>query len=107
MISTELFPYPSFTVRLEQTDEKKICWFKDSVDLQKYLDRYKLDKKTLKIDYSNGEPPESGKKQQNDVPKRPRKTSNRSSSGSKRSTKKLDSTGNVSSTNKPKPKRKK
>ncbi len=107
MISAELFPYESFGVRLEVKAENRICWFKDTVDLQKHLDRYKLDKKNLKIDYRDGEPVESSKKQQNSLPKGPRKTSNRSSSGSKRGTKKLDSTGTVSSSSKSKPKRKK
>ena len=107
MISTELFPYESFAIRLEVKAENRICWFKDTIDLQKHLDRYKLDKKNLKIDYRDGEPVESSKKQQNNLPKRPRKTSDRSSSGSGRSTKKLDSTRTISSTNKSKPKRKK
>ena len=93
MTTDELFPYPTFPVRLEHLDEKKICWFKDDVDLQKYVERYKLDKKTIKIDYRDGEPPKPGKKQQNSVSKRPRKTSNGSSSGTKRSSKKLDSSG--------------
>ena len=91
MISTELFPYESFGVRLEHKDEQKICWFKDDVDLQKYLSRYKLDEKTIKINYRDGEPTKPSKKQQNSLPKRSRKTSNGSSSGSKRSSKKLDS----------------
>lgn len=106
MISTELFPYESFGVRLEHKDEKKICWFRDDYDLQKYLERSKLDKRTVKIDYRDGKPVESSKKQQNSLPKGPRKTSNRSSGGSGRSTKKLDSTGNVSGSNKPKSKQK-
>ena len=35
--NVELFPYESFGVRLDHKDEKKICWFKDDYDLQKYL----------------------------------------------------------------------
>ena len=100
MISTELFPYESFGVRLEHINEKRICWFKDDYELQKYLERYRLDKRTIKIDYRDGKPVESGKKQQNSLQKRPRKTSNRSSSGSGRSTKKLDSPGNVGGSSK-------
>ena len=109
MIGTELFPYEKFGFRLQFGDQKNptICWFECQEHLDKYLERYKLDKRTLKIDYRDGKPPEFGKKQQNNVQKRPRKTSNGSSSGSKRSTKKLDSTGTVSSTSKSKPKRKK
>lgn len=104
MISTEMFPFESFSVRLEHIDEKRICWFKDDYDLQKYLERYKLDKKTIKIDYRDGKPIEHSKKQQNSISKRPRKTSNRSSSGPKRSTKKLDSSGGSSRSRKPKTK---
>ena len=102
----DLFPYESFGVRLEHINEKRICWFKDDYELQKYLERYKLDKRTIKIDYRDGEPVESGKKQQNSLQKRPRKTSNGSSSGSERSTKKLDSTGTIGGSGKSKSKRK-
>ena len=104
-----MFPYDKFGFRLEFGEKKNptICWFECQEHLDKYLERYKLDKKNLKIDYRDGEPVEHCKKQQNNLQKRPRKTSNGSSSGSKRSTKKLDSTGTVSSTSKSKPKRKK
>ena len=97
MISTELFPYDKFGFRLEFGEKKNttVCWFECNEHLQKYLERYKLDKRTIKIDYRDGEPVEFGKKQQNSLQKRPRKTSDRSSSGSGRSTKKLDSPGNV------------
>jgi hypothetical protein len=109
MISTDLFPYENHPYRLEFGEKKNttVCYFSCQEHLDKYLERYKLDKRTIKINYRDGEPTESGEKQQNNVQKRPRKTSNGSSSGSKRSTKKLDSTGTVSSTSKSKPKRKK
>ena len=106
MIETSLFPYENFPVRLHQKEENRVCWFKDEIDLQKYLNRYKLDKRTLKIDYRDGEPVQSGKKQQNNIQKRPGKNSDRSSSGNKRNTKKLDTTGTVSGSNKSKSKRK-
>lgn len=61
MISTELFPYENFPVRLYQKEENKIAWFKDDYDLQKHLERYKIDKRTIKIDYRDGEPTKSGK----------------------------------------------
>ena len=109
VISTELFPYEKFGFRLEFGEKKNstVCFFECQEHLDKYLERYKLDKRTVKIDYRDGEPVKPGKKQQNSLQKRPRKTSNRSSSGSGRSAKKLDSTGTVGSTNKPKSKRKK
>jgi hypothetical protein len=102
--NVELFPYESFGVRLEHINEKRICWFKDDYELQKYLERYKLDKRTIKIDYRDGEPVKSNKKQQNSLEQRTRKTSSGGSSRSKGSTKKLDSTGTSSRTRKPKSK---
>ena len=92
----ELFPYESFGVRLDHKDEKKICWFKDDYDLQKYLERYKLDKRTIRIDYRDGEPVKSSKKQQGSIQKRPGKNSNRSSGTSKGRTTRVDSTSNSS-----------
>ena len=102
--NVELFPYESFGVRLEHINEKRICWFKDDYELQKYLERYKLDKRTIKLDYRDGEPIKSSKKQQNSLEQRTRKTSSGGSSRTKRSTKKLDSTGTSSRTRKPKSK---
>ena len=55
MIETSLFPYSNFGVRLEQKDENKIAWFKDDYDLQKHIDRYKLDKRKIKILYRENE----------------------------------------------------
>ena len=104
MIGTETFPFESFGVRLEHTDEKKVCWFKDDYDLQKYLERYKLDKRTIKIDYRDGEPVKSGKKHKNSVESGTRKSTSRSAGGSKRSTKKLDTPGTSSRNRKTKSK---
>jgi hypothetical protein len=56
MIEPQLFPYPSMPVRLEVTEENRVCWFRDDYDLQKHLTRYKLDKKKIKIFYRDGEP---------------------------------------------------
>ena len=95
MIDTSLFPYETFPIRLEFGEKKNttICHFQCQEHLDKYLERYKLDSKTTKIDYRDGEPVKSSKKHQDSVPKGPGKTSNRSSSGTKRDTKKLDSPG--------------
>jgi hypothetical protein len=60
--SVDLFPYESFGVRLEHINEKRICWFKDDYELQKYLERYKLDKRTIKIDYRDEKPTDTSKK---------------------------------------------
>ena len=83
MISTELFPYENFSVRLEQKDEKKICWFRDDYDLQKHLERYRLDKRTIKIDYRDGEPSKPSKKCKGSVEQKPKPKSKGSSGTSK------------------------
>jgi hypothetical protein len=95
VISTELFPYESFGVRLEVKAENRICWFKDTVDLQKHLDRYKLDKKNLKIDYRDGEPVDTSKKRKGSVEQKPKPKSKGSSSTSKGRKPSVDSTRNT------------
>ena len=100
MISTELFPYESFGVRLEHINEKRICWFKDDYDLQKYLERYKLDKRTIKIDYRDGEPVDTSKKRKRSVEQKPESKSKRSSGTSKGRTTRVDSTRNTARTTK-------
>lgn len=103
-MTDELFPYSSFGVRLEIKSENRICWFKDDYDLQKYLNRHKLDKRTLKIDYQNGEPTKHSKKHKTNVQQGTGKSNNRSSSGSTGSTKKLDKPGTSTRSRKPKSK---
>ncbi len=106
MIDTSLFPYETFLIRLQFGEVKNptVCHFQCDEHLQKYLERYKLDRRTIKIDYRDGEPVKSNKKQQNSLEQRTRKTSSGGSSRSKGSTKKLDSTGTSSRTRKPKSK---
>ena len=106
MISTELFPYENHPYRLEFGEKKNstVCFFSCEEHLQKYLTRYKLDTKTVEIDYRDEQPIKSNKKQQNSVEQRTRKTSSGGSSRSRGSTKKLDSTGTSSRTRKPKSK---
>lgn len=106
MIETSLFPYDGFPVRLEIETENRIAWFKDSVDLQKYLNRYKLDNKTIKIHYRDEQPTEFSKTNKKKVRQGIGKSNSGSPSTSRRSTKKLDSCSNSSSTSKSKPKRK-
>jgi hypothetical protein len=100
MISTELFPYESFGVRLEHINEKRICWFKDDYDLQKYLERYKLDKRTIKIDYRDGEPVDLSKKRKRSVEQKPKPKGKGSSGTSKGRTTRVDSVGNTARTTK-------
>lgn len=68
MISTELFPYENHPYRLEFGEKKNptICFFSCEEHLDKYLERYKLDKRTLKIDYRD-EPPVVSKKHKRSV----------------------------------------
>ena len=102
MTEAPLFPYENFPVRLEQKADNRICWFKDDYDLQKHLVRYKLDKRTIKIDYRDGEPLKSGKTNKKKLQQTTGKDSSRSSGGSRRGTKKLDSSGIVNRTRKSK-----
>ena len=106
MIDTSLFPYQNFPYRLQFGEKKDItvCWFECEEHLQKYLTRYKLDKRTIKVDYRDAKPTKSSKTNKNSVEQGTGKKGSRSASGSTRSTKKLDSTGSVRSTRKPKPK---
>ena len=100
MISTELFPYESFGVRLEHINEKRICWFKDDYELQKYLERYRLDKRTIKIDYRDGEPVDISKKHKRSVEQKPKPKGKGSSSTSKGRTARVDTSRNTARTTK-------
>lgn len=81
MIETSLFPYSNFGVRLEQTDENRIAWFKDEYDLQKHIDRYKLDKRKIKILYRDDEQSlQSSKTNKRKLESKSKSKSNRSSS---------------------------
>ena len=53
MIDTSLFPYENHPYRLEFGEKKNrtICFFSCQEHLDKYLERYRLDKRTIKIDY--------------------------------------------------------
>lgn len=106
MINTEMFPYENHPYRLEFGEKKNptVCYFSCEEHLQKYLNRYRLDKKTIKIDYRDGEPSKSDKTDKNNIQQGTRKTPSRSTSRSKGSAKKLDSAGTPSRTRKSKPK---
>jgi hypothetical protein len=106
MTSTELFPYENHPYRLEFGDKKNltICWFECEEHLNKYIVRYKLDKKIIKIDYKNAKPIKSSKKNKDNLQQGTTKTSDRSSSRSKGGSKKLDTSGTSSRTRKPKTK---
>ncbi len=100
MTEAPLFPYENFPVRLEQKADNRICWFKDDYDLQKHLIRYKLDKRTIKIDYRDGEPVSPRKRNKRSVEQKPEPKSKGSSGAGKKRTTRLDSVGNTSRTTK-------
>jgi hypothetical protein len=102
VISTELFPYETFPIRLEFGEKKNttICHFQCDEHLQKYLERYKLDKRTIKIDYRDGQPTKPSEKRKRSVEQKPEPKSKGSSGTSKGRTTRLDSTRNTTSTTK-------
>ena len=104
MISTELFPYETLPIRLQFGEVKNptICHFQCQEHLDKYLERYKLDNRTIKIDYRDGEPVVRSKKHKRDVEQKSEPKSNRGSGSSKGRTTRLDSTRNTSRTTKSK-----
>ena len=97
MISTELFPYETFPIRLEFGEKKNttICHFQCEEHLQKYLERYKLDKRTIKIDYRDKQPTKPSQKRKRSVEQKPKPKSKGSSGTSKGRTTSLDSTRNT------------
>lgn len=100
MIEPILFPHENHPYRLEFGEKKNttVCFFSCEEHLQKYLERYKLDKRTVKIDYRDGEPIKSGKTNKTNIQQTTGKNSNRGSGRNTRSTKDLDASGTVSRT---------
>jgi hypothetical protein len=94
LISTELFPYETFPIRLQFGEVKNptVCHFQCQEHLDKYLERYKLDKRTTRIDYRDGEPVVRSKKHKRDVEQKPKPKSDGSSGTVSKRTRKLDST---------------
>jgi hypothetical protein len=106
MINTELFPYETFPIRLEFGEKKNttICHFQCQEHLDKYLERCKLDKRTIKIDYRDGEPTKPSQKRKRSVEQKPEPKSKRGSGTSKGRTTRVDSTRNTTGTTKRKKK---
>jgi hypothetical protein len=104
MISTELFPYENHPYRLEFGEKKNptICFFSCEQHLDKYLERYKLDKRTLKIDYRDGKPVDTSKKRKGSVEQKPKPKSKGSSGTSKGRKPSVDSSSNTTRTPKSK-----
>jgi len=104
MISTELFPYETFPIRLEFGEKKNntICHFQCEEHLQKYLERYRLDKRTIKIDYRDGEPTQPSQKRKRSVEQKPGTKSKGSSGAVRKRKSSVDSTRNTTRNSKPK-----
>ena len=102
VIGTELFPYDKFGFRLEFGEKKNstICWFECQEHLDKYLERYKLDKRTLKIDYRDGKPVDTSKKCKGSVEQKPKPKSKGSSGTSKGRKSSVDPVRNTTRTTK-------
>lgn len=92
MIEPVLFPYFSFPIRLEHGDKKEsaVCWFECEEHLQRYLDRYKLDKRKIKINYRDEQPTKSSKTNKKKLQSTTKKNGDRSGGGNRGSTKNLD-----------------
>ena len=54
-VDEELFPHSGFPYRLEYQEGKEVrkCWFDSDYNRKKYIDRYKLNKRTHKIQLSD------------------------------------------------------
>jgi hypothetical protein len=106
LISTELFPYENHPYRLEFGEKKNptVCFFSCEEHLQKYLTRYKLDKRNARIDYRDGEPTKPSEKRKRSVEQKPEPKSKGSSGTGKKRTTRMDTTSNSSGTTKRKKK---
>ena len=105
MIEPILFPHENHPYRLEFGDSKKnitICWFECEQHLEKYIARYKLDKRTIKINYRDEQSTQNRKTNKTKVRQGTGKSCNGSSGRSKGSTKNVDASGNTHRTRKPK-----
>ena len=102
MISSELFPYETFPIRLEFGEKKNttVSYFQCEEHLQKYLERYKLDERTTRIDYRDGEPTKSSEKRKRSVEQKPEPKSKGSPGSIRKRKPRVDSTRNTARTTK-------
>jgi hypothetical protein len=102
MIDTSLFPYDTFPIRLEFGEKKNptICHFQCQEHLDKYLERYRLDTKTIKIDYRDEKPIRSRKTNKGSVEQKSKPKGKRSPSSVQKRKPSVDSAGNTARTTK-------
>ena len=99
-----LFPYESFPWRLEVNKDchnikgiaLTVCHFECEEHLQKYIDRYRLKAKDIKVSNRDGKSLRSSQKHTGSVESPTRKKSNRSTSTVRKRKPIVDSTGNSS-----------
>ena len=104
MTPTELFPYEKFAFRLEFGEQKNptVCWFECQEHLDKYLERYRLDKRTIKIDYRDGEPVVVSKERKRSVEQKPKSKGDGGTSSVRKRKPSVDSPRNTTRTPKSK-----
>lgn len=106
MTETNLFPYPLFPIRLELSEDGKVCWFKDSIDLEKYLTRHKINRNKITILNINEQPIKPSNTHAKAIRSGTAKNPNGSTGKRRGRPKKLDSNSNISGSAKPKRKSK-
>ena len=104
MIDTSLFPYENHPYRLEFGEKKNItlCWFECKEHLDKYIERYKLKAKDIRVQYRDEQSIKSSKTNTKSLQQTVEKDNHRSGGGHRRNTKDLDTNRNSNRTRKPK-----
>ena len=87
-----LFPYELFVWRLEHGTT--ICHFECEEHLQKYIDRYKLKVKDIKVSNRDGKSLKSSQKHKTNIQQTTRKGNNRSTGSVRKRKSRVDSTRN-------------
>jgi len=102
MIDTSLFPYETFPIRLEYGEKKNptVCYFQCKEHLQKHVEKYKLDKRTIKIDYRDEKPVRSRKRNKGSVEQNTKSKNTRGSSTVRTRKSSVDTNGNSSGNSK-------
>jgi hypothetical protein len=98
-----VFPYETFPWRLEFTNT--VCYFECEEHLQKYLDRYNMKPKDIKVLNRDGKSLKSSQKHKKSVEQTTGKISNRSSGTVRKRKSSVDSTRNSTRSTKSKGKK--
>lgn len=101
MINTSLFPYSTMPFRLQHEDKQKgtvVCFFQCEEHMDKYLERYDINRKKCVILNANDQPTQPSQTDEKPVRPRVRKDDTGSTNPVRGRPKKLDSTGTVGKT---------